>query len=708
MATIIAAAGGGNWTTGGTWVGGVAPTAADDAQLIATSGNVTIDSGAVCRSIDLTGGGLSNYIGTLTHTAAVTLTIGDATAGASNIALAFPTSGWTYTLGNATTSAISFVSSSATVQTINFGGKTTGNVTFNASSNGSWQYTGAHTSGGTITLTKGTLDVNGQTCSWSIFSSDNTNTRSMSLGAASITVTSSTGWSTRPNTNMTFNAGTSTLTFNAPNSGILVQGGDMTFYNTTFTGNQNPSIQNTLGANTLTFNNLTRTGSNNKTNAFTISGNLTINGTLTLTGNSITNRLFFVSSSQGTSRTITAAAVSLTNTDFRDITGAGAASSFTGTSLGNAGNNSGITTDTPVTRYWVATSGGNWSAASSWAASSGGASGSTVPLVHDTIVFDTNSITSTGRTITADMTRMPALDFSNILNAPTLAVSVTVGGVGQELYGGLVLKSGMTTSGTNAFGLLSRSDYSITTNGTSISFPATISTLTTITTTLTDNFTSTSALALSSGTLTVSGAVNVPSFTSTNTNNATRVINMGTDTWTLTSSGTIWNIANSNITVNPSTSKIIVTDTSVTDKTFAGGGKTYNNFKIMASGSGKVIFTGANTFNIFEIYAPKTVQFPNTTTTIITTLIATGSSGNVITISSTTGGTVTTLNNPGPNNWYCDWLSLQDITGTGVGKFAGANSTNVSGNTGWIFSPTLGTPEIPQEQGMRQGVKIWP
>src|SRR3990167_2607226 len=167
MASITAAAGGGNWTTGTTWTGGVAPTAADDAFLDAGSGNVTIDSGAVCRSINCTG-----YTGTLTHNA-ITFNIGDSTAGASNVALLF-VAGMTYTLGNATTSAISFISTSATVQTVDFASKTTGNVTFNASSGGSWQYTGTQNQGNaTTTLTKGTLDLNGQTCNWGFFNSAN-------------------------------------------------------------------------------------------------------------------------------------------------------------------------------------------------------------------------------------------------------------------------------------------------------------------------------------------------------------------------------------------------------------------------------------------------------------------------------------------------------------------------------------------------------
>jgi len=109
------------------------PTAADDVIFDnSANGNspCTINGTPVCRSITTTA-----YTNTITHSAAVTLSIGDGTAGSGNVALAFGT--FTYTLGNAATSAISFISTSATVQTVNFNGKTTGNVTFNATSNGS-------------------------------------------------------------------------------------------------------------------------------------------------------------------------------------------------------------------------------------------------------------------------------------------------------------------------------------------------------------------------------------------------------------------------------------------------------------------------------------------------------------------------------------------------------------------------------------------
>ena len=97
MATITAAAGGGNWSATGTWVGGVVPTAADDVVLASTSGNVTIDVNSVCRSLDCQASG--NYAGTLTFSGVNYLTIGDATAGAGNRALRL-SSAMTYAVGS--------------------------------------------------------------------------------------------------------------------------------------------------------------------------------------------------------------------------------------------------------------------------------------------------------------------------------------------------------------------------------------------------------------------------------------------------------------------------------------------------------------------------------------------------------------------------------------------------------------------------------
>ena len=91
-----------NWNTAGNWSDGV-PTADDDVVLGAGDQAMTINADAVCRSFDA-----SAYDNTITHNAGITLTIGDATAGAGNKALAF-NAGMTYTLGSGTTSAISFI-----------------------------------------------------------------------------------------------------------------------------------------------------------------------------------------------------------------------------------------------------------------------------------------------------------------------------------------------------------------------------------------------------------------------------------------------------------------------------------------------------------------------------------------------------------------------------------------------------------------------
>ncbi len=673
MATIVAAAGGGNWTTGATWVGGNAPTTADDAQIPVTAGNITIDAGAVCRSADF-----STYTGTVTHSTGVTLTIGDNTAGLGNVALKL-VSGMTYTLGTAATSAISFVSTSATQQTIDWGGKTTGSVTFNGVG-GSWQYSSNHTANGTsvvVTLTAGTLDINGKSCTYTGFNSSNSNIRTLTLGAATISFTAN--WAMTTTTNLTFNVNTSTITCSTGNSNF--QSGSLTYNNVTLA----PT-----------------TGSCSTTGAFT-AANLTVNGTasgrlqlgadvtvttlFTVASTSSTNMSLIRSTQIGTSRTITAAAVSLTNHNFMDIIAAGASAPWTATSnIGDAGGNTNITFSTPVTRHWVAFSGGSWAATTSWSTSSGGASGASIPLCHDTAMFNSNSITSGSRTVTVNQQVLPSLDFSALLNTPTIAITI---GSGQfYLKGSLKYVTGLIPSGTTTIITIDRTASTIDVAGLTITNALQISSYNS-TISLVANFTSSNTFTIDAGTFDSSTFnLSCTTYSSGTANSNTRVLNMGSGTWSATSTGTVWSFATTtSLILNSQTSTIAITDTSSTSKTFAGGNLTYYNLSITGVGTGAVIFTGSNTFNNFTVNPPKTVTFTIATTqTINGTPSFTGTAGNVITINSSSSGTSATLSKSG-SSVSGDYLSIKDSTATGGAVwYAGANSTNVSGNTGWIFS----------------------
>ena len=205
--------------------------------------------------------------------------------------------------------------------------------------------------------------------------------------------------------------------------------------------------------------------------------------------------------------------------------------------------------------------------------------------------------------------------------------------------------------------------------------------------TLQDAFNSTNSLMLNNGTFNANNlGVTVTSLSSSNSN--TRTLTMGSGTWTLSGTGTVWNMATTTgLTLNQNTSTIALTDTSSTAKTFAGGGLTYNNLSITGSGTGAVIFTGANTFNTFIINAPKTVTFPSSTTNTFTTFLAAGSGSlGSITINSSTAGTQATLSQSS-GTVSSDYLILQDSKANdGATWNAGSNSINLSDNSGWIFT----------------------
>lgn len=242
---IIAAAGGGNWTNGATWVGGVAPTAADDAVLDSTSGDVTIDNGgAVCRSLNCVDGPNGAYTGILTHNAASNLTIGDGTAGTGNVALKL-SSTMTLTNGSTATSIMVFASTSAMQQSIDTGGKTFAKFSFTGV--GGSYIVQSNLNGSNISFTNGTLDLNDfNTTLNSGFNASGAATRVLYMGNGTVTLNAvATPWSFTTTTNMTFYCEGSTIIYNDVTASAKVfQGGGLTYNRVNFTGG---------GAGTVTF-----------------------------------------------------------------------------------------------------------------------------------------------------------------------------------------------------------------------------------------------------------------------------------------------------------------------------------------------------------------------------------------------------------------------------------------------------------------------
>jgi hypothetical protein len=75
----------------------------------------------------------------------------------------------------------------------------------------------------------------------------------------------------------------------------------------------------------------------------------------------------------------------------------------------------------------------------------------------------------------------------------------------------------------------------------------------------------------------------------------------------------------------------------------------------------------------------------------VTEFTASGEAGRVLTLQSSSNGTARTLKKTS-GTVSVDYMSIRDSTATGgAGWYAGANSTSVSNNTGWVFTaPPVG------------------
>jgi hypothetical protein len=358
--------------------------------------------------------------------------------------------------------------------------------------------------------------------------------------------------------------------------------------------------------------------------------------------------------------------------DFRDITGAGAGSwnlaAITGLS-GDCGGNSGITFTTPATQTATGTASFSWST-HGWT--------SRVPLAQDDVVI--NNAFIAGRTVTLDVPRAgKSIDWTGATGTPAWAVTTAT-----TVYGSITKIAGMTQSGTTSVTFEGRGAFTLTNAGVGWTNPLTIS-MFGGTLTLGDAIVSTSTKTHNNGTFVDAGFAST--FTTVTSNSGLTRVTTRTGAMTVTGTGAVFTVTSTGLTHTGTGSTLTVSDTSASSKTIAGGGlATYGTLVITGSGTGTIDITGANTFSALDIGAPKTVRFTAATTTTITNAVTcTGTVGNVITISSITAATHTLSKASGTVS--CDYLSLTNSIATGgAAWYAGANSTNVSGNTGWIFT----------------------
>jgi hypothetical protein len=170
----------------------------------------------------------------------------------------------------------------------------------------------------------------------------------------------------------------------------------------------------------------------------------------------------------------------------------------------------------------------------------------------------------------------------------------------------------------------------------------------------------------------------------------------GTDTYTLTASGTIWDASTnvSGFTLNANSSTVKITNTNaIATISFAGGGMTYNNLWFSRGGSGGDInITGSNTFNDFrdDGSASHSIIFAASTSQAFFSFTVSGHASQLITLNSTTTGTYVLTKTSGIVT-SSDYLNIQHCIATGRGLwYAGSNSANNQGTatagSGWIFT----------------------
>ena len=173
---------------------------------------------------------------------------------------------------------------------------------------------------------------------------------------------------------------------------------------------------------------------------------------------------------------------------------------------------------------------------------------------------------------------------------------------------------------------------------------------------------------------------------------STQTVTLGSSLITITGNDTSSGSAHSCAfpsTVSAGTSTLKFTDATANAKTiYSTGAVALYNIWLSGAGTGTFDIALANGSSCNEIKAdtpPHTIRFTASTTFTVKSFNIKGVAGSLMTISSITAATHTLSCASGLVS--CDYLSVTNSIATGGARwFAGANSTNVSGNKNWRFT----------------------
>lgn len=329
-------------------------------------------------------------------------------------------------------------------------------------------------------------------------------------------------------------------------------------------------------------------------------------------------------------------------------------------------------------RYWV---GGNgfWTNTAKWSATSGGASGASVPTISDDVFIDANSGTGL---YTVNVQSPAACKSFHATSTSGCTVSMASGTVqidgSIEMDDTVTFITGaqitLTGSGTLYFG-----------SGTRIINSPLIVDGFGITVTLLSAFSLGGSFTLTSGTFDLgSYTITVNSFTSTGS--SARGIVFGTvGNLNITNSSNSFTVSGTNFSSSTEpNARIRMLSSSA--KTFNGGGFSYPT--LQNYGNGALTITGSNTFVDLTNYSqPTTFNFTAGTTQTLASFGLNGTSGSPVTIQSTSAGSQATLSKAS-GTVSANWLTVKDINATGGATWNAANSIDYGNNSGWnITSP---------------------